>query len=94
MNRCLRIVITAQFPDDFLQVFIQKNAKKLRLEGVAQLIDPKAKQVRIIVCGEGDALDEFVDAIHEGLARLVVRGIEIEPFLKDKDYREVFRIIE
>ncbi len=94
MNRCLRIIISAQFPEGFLQKYIQKNAKKHNLEGIAQLVDSKSSQVRIIVCGEGDALDKFVDLMHEDLARLVVEHVEIEPFLKDKDYREVFRVIE
>lgn len=93
MNRCLRIIIVAQLPEDFLHSFIQKNAKKLGLEGQAQWVDSE-KHIRIIVCGEGEALDTFVDALHEGIARLMVENVEIEPFLKDKDYRAVFRVIE
>ena len=38
MNKCLRITFVADFPEGFLQSFIQKNAKKLQLEGIAQVM--------------------------------------------------------
>src|SRR5579862_5359561 len=93
MNRCLRIIIIAQFPDDFLQAVL-KAAKKLELEGTIQLIDPLAQQIKIIACGENTSLDDFIDFLHEKTAKLEFVSFEIEPFLKDKDYRAVFRIIE
>jgi hypothetical protein len=94
MNKCLRIIITAKFSNDLLQSFIYKGAQRLKLEGTAQIIDPILKKVRISVCGKPDALDQFIDMLHTGTAGFELKNIEIEPFLKDKDYRSVFRVIE
>jgi hypothetical protein len=90
-KKCLRIVITAQVPSNFLQSFVQKHAKSLRLEGTAQEVAGKTKEIRINICGAGDQLDEFIDLLY---TQLDPEDMVIEPFLKDKDFREVFRIIE
>lgn len=99
MNKCLRIIVTAKFSDDLLHSFIHKSAKSLRLEGTAQIIDAQIKDIQnkkvlISVCGETDDLDEFIDILHKGTKGFDLKGIEVEPFLKDKDYRSVFRVIE
>lgn len=99
MNKCLRIVITAKFSDDLLRSFIHKSAKSLGLEGTAQIIetqtkDPSIKKVLISVCGDTEVLDEFIDMMHKGTKGFDLKNIEVEPFLKDKDYRSVFRVIE
>ncbi len=94
MNKCLRIVLTAHLPDDFLYTFIQKHARSLGLEGLAQMIDSKSDLIRITVCGPSHELDQFIDLMHKGTQKFDVHDIEIEPFLKDKDYRSVFRVIE
>lgn len=93
MNKCLRITFIADFPEGFLQSFIQKHAKKLQLEGIAQVIGP-GKKVRIIACGAKDDVDAFLDILHKGSSACDLENIEVEPFLKDKDYRGVFRVIE
>lgn len=90
-RKCLRIIIAAQVPTEFLQSVVYKNAKKLGLEGTAQLVVGAKNHVRINVCGLPDQLDEFIDLFH---SQLDYEDIEIEPFLKDKDFRNVFRIIE
>lgn len=90
-KKCLRIIITAEVPTNFLQSVVHKNAQKLGLEGTAQLVVAENNQVRINVCGLPDQLDEFIDFFHSNLE---CEDIEIEPFLKDKDFRKVFRIIE
>jgi acylphosphatase len=92
MNKCLKITFTANFSDDFLQSFIQKQAKELDLEGIVQIIGP-GRKVRIIACGVKEAVDQFVDTL-QGSDVCHLEDIEIEPFLKDKDYRGVFRVIE
>lgn len=94
MNKCLRITMQATFPDNFLINFIQKQAKKFGLEGTAQLQDDVQKIIKIAICGNGDALDDFIDAIYTGTKGFELHDLEIEPFLKEKDYRQVFRIIE
>lgn len=87
-------MLTAKFSDDLLRSFIQKKAAGLGLEGTAQLVDPEAKKVSIAICGKPDDLDEFIDLMHKGAKNFELLDIEIEPFLKEKDYRAVFRIIE
>ncbi len=92
MNKCLRITFSGDFPPDFFRSFIQRNAQKLRVEGTVQLVQKNI--VRIIVCGSKESVDSFVDVLHKGSADVFIEDIEIEPFLKDKDYRGVFRVIE
>jgi len=94
MKRCFRIIVTASVPDNFIQSFVQKNARILGLEGTAQLVKSETTQIRINACGSGEQLDEFIDLFHKGAPQFELLDIEIEPFLRDKDYRNVFRIIE
>jgi acylphosphatase len=93
MNKCLRIVLSGEFPDSFLHKIVQANAQKLKLEGTGQVVTAE-KQLRIIVCGAKNNVDAFIDVLHKGMAQVAAENIEIEPFLKDKDYRGVFRVIE
>ena len=93
MNKCLKITFNADFSEGFLQSFVQKQAKKCEVEGTAQVVELGAK-VRIIACGLKEQVDAFLDALHKGTAAWTPEDIEIEPFLKDKDYRGVFRVIE
>lgn len=92
MNKCLKITLSLQLKKGFLQNVIQKQARKFELEGLVKLEGPET--IQIIVCGEKDRVDAFVDGLQSESAKAVIRDIEIEPFLKDKDYRGVFRIIE
>lgn len=79
-------------PKDFLETFIQKYARKLHLEGTAQLVGDDT--VHIAACGPKGALEEFLDMLHKGTKTVKPHDISLEPFLKTKDYRGVFRIIE
>ena len=92
MNKCLRIVFTADASNDFLRSFIQKHARKMRIEGTAQVV--ALKKIRIIAYGTKDDVDTFLNVIHNGSASCIPEDIEAEPFVKDKDYRGVFRVIE
>ncbi len=94
MNKCLRITMTAKLPANFLVNFIQKQARNFGLEGTAQLIEGKGTNVKIAICGKVESLDDFIDAIYSGTKGFELHELEIEPFLKDKDYRQVFRVIE
>lgn len=91
MNKCLRITLEGEIPEGFLRLFIQKHARKLELEGTAQMIDGK---VRVVVCGNVESVDSFLDVLHKGSSTYTPQDIEVEPFLKDRDYRGVFRVIE
>lgn len=91
MNKCVRII--CNIPEgDFLHDIVQKQARKLGIEGTAQ--QSGTDKIKIIACGPKEAVDNFVDIMHKELNKQKIDDIEIEPFLKDKDYRAVFRIIE
>lgn len=93
MKKCLKITFGADIPQGFLQSSIQKHARSFALEGTAQLVQSE-NQVRVIICGEKQSIDEFLDNLHKDFSKAKINDYEIEPFLKDKDYRGVFRIIE
>lgn len=92
MNKCLKITIKVGPKQGFIQNIVLKNARKFGLEGLAQPVGED--KVRIIVCGDKEQVDSFVDIIHKESSKDKVEDIEIEPHLKDKDYRGVFRVIE
>lgn len=92
MRKCLKITLTGTFAKDFVHDVIQHHARELQLEGTAQQVIPS--QIRIILCGMQDLLDSFLDVLHAGSASWHIDDIEIEPFLHEKDYRGVFRVIE
>lgn len=93
MYKCLKITFGGSIPEGFLHNFIQREAKKLNLEGMVQFLSNE-NRIKIVVCGGKDSVDNFVDALHKGTAKLMPEDIQIEPFLKDRDYRGVFRVIE
>lgn len=92
MNKCLKIMLIGEPKDGFLQKVVQKHARKLELEGVVQQIVKDL--VKIIVCGKKDHVDSFIDLLHKEIDKSNFHNIEIEPFLKNKDYRGVFRVVE
>ena len=92
MNKCVKMTFVIALKEGFLQNVVQKQARSLGIEGSAQVIAPH--HIRIIACGAKEQVDSFVDALHKEEAKYSMKDIEVEPFLKDKDYRGVFRIIE
>lgn len=92
MKQCMRISFTANMPKNFLDIFIKKHARRLLLEGTVQMVTDDT--AHIAACGKKDRLDEFLDLLHKGTTKVKPHDISIEPFLKSKDYRGVFRVIE
>ena len=92
MNKCLKIILKMEVKEGLLQDFIQKNAKKYNIEGTAQAIDKET--IKIISCGLNENIDDFVDSLYKGYKNQTPTIVEVEPFLKDRDYRGVFRLIE
>lgn len=92
MNKCIRIEFDAEIGKDFLHKKILKKAREALLEGVAYQTD--AGGFKIVLCGSNEALDDFLDFFHKEMALVAVNELEILPFLKDKDYRGIFRVIE
>jgi len=93
MNKCLKINFMSDYPTGFLQKFVQKHARDLGLEGLAQVVPAEANTM-VLVCGPKEDVDAFVDLLHRGTADVQLKNISVEPFLKVKDYRGVFRVLE
>lgn len=92
MYKCIKISFSAPNPENSILANIQKKAQQLELEGTAQLVKAE-KIIKIIVFGPKDSVDTFVDFLHKGPNEKPLDDLEIEPFIKDRDYRGAFRII-
>ncbi|HLJ31381.1 MAG TPA: acylphosphatase [Candidatus Babeliales bacterium] len=92
MKKCLKITLRAKTAGGGLRDAVQAAARKLDLEGTVQLTDPN--ELIIIACGLKEKIDDFLDAVHEGFGTYVPEDVHVEPFLKEKDYRGIFRILE
>ena len=88
MNKCLKITVTVERMEGFLHTVVQRHARACGLEGMVQCVGDD--QILIIACGKKEKVDSFVDL----LQKESITDVEIEPFIKDKDYRGVFRVIE
>lgn len=92
MKKCLRIAFGASSPGSLLNE-LQKKGSKLGVEGTIQFVASE-KELLIIVCGIKEQVDQFVDLLHKDAAQAGISDINIEPFVKIKDYRGAFRVIE
>ncbi|NBX78275.1 hypothetical protein EBQ93_02820 [bacterium] len=92
MKKCIKIEFVVKNPQDFLKKIIAKEVKNKLFEGLAQVL-PES-MVQICVCGEEDELDQLVDSLYAQVQEYKMADMLVEPFLKDKDYRGVFRILE
>ncbi len=94
MSQCLHITFMLSNSKKFLQGVVQKHAKTLGLEGTVQVINGEGKSVKVLACGPREAIDDFVDVLHNEASKESIKNIEIEPFIKERDFRGVFRVIE
>jgi acylphosphatase len=92
MKKCLKITLISKISGGNLRDSIQAVARKLAIEGTVQVNEPN--ELVIIACGEKENIDNFLDAVHEGFDAHVPEDVLVEPFLKEKDYRGIFRILE
>ena len=91
MIKCVRITCELKITKAFT-ASIQRQATRLDLEGLMHVIIPS--NLKIVACGSKENIETFVDFLYKEGALKKPFSIEVEPFLKDKDYRGVFRIIE
>ncbi|HSC25400.1 MAG TPA: hypothetical protein VLB80_04275 [Candidatus Babeliales bacterium] len=92
MKKCLKITLVSKTLDNDIRNFIQKAARKLDLEGTVQLV--QSNEFVVIACGLKSNIDNFLDIIHEGFGDYTPDMVHVEPFLKERDYRGMFRILE
>lgn len=93
MKKCLKISFAIAGLDHPFIIDLQKKGSKLELEGTIQFVGA-AKELKVIVCGLKEEVDQFVDFLHKETVKLNIADLSIEPFVKVKDYRGAFRIIE
>lgn len=92
VKKCLKISMPLSPGDPLIQQ-IQKHGIKMGVEGTLSQ-SPHDKDVKIVVCGLKDQVDKFVDLLHKEALQRGITDINIEPFVRIKDYRGAFRIIE
>jgi len=92
MSQCMRINLIIKGDKSHIQTLVKKYAHEYNLEGLLQSADDRA--VKVVACGDGDEIEAFMGALHKEFAKDNLNIAEIEPFLKDRDYRGVFRVIE
>ncbi len=91
MKRCLKMLIKIDQWQTSWSTDIQKQAQKLQIEGVMQTVEDM--QMRIMICGKNDQLDDFVDYLYDIFMDKKIEIQELEPFIKERDYRGIFRVI-
>lgn len=93
MVQCLRIILMVPRNESHvLHDLIECNARRLELEGSVQMVEHDKMQ--IIACGAHEAVEQLVDVLYENDNEVCLNDIEVEPFVKDRDFRGVFRVIE
>ena len=91
MNQCVKITLVVKTSEELLKNLIKKHAERLAIEGVGNI--ENSDTIKIVANGSNNAIDEFIDALYDGYKGAKPTIIEVEPFMKDRDYRGVFRVI-
>ena len=91
MKQCIKIIVSGSVHSISYKEFIQKHALDLRIEGCMQTHEEET--LLIFACGQADSLDELIDYIYKGTTESRVKDVIIEPFINEKTFRGIFRII-
>jgi acylphosphatase len=84
------IKVTGTFQADAYKAYVQKHANSLGVEGTIQNDND---DIAIYACGLSDKLDRLIDLLYKGTEKSKLKNIVEEPFISEKDFRGVFRII-
>lgn len=91
MKRCVKITVSGKVQNVSYRAFAQKKAQVLGIEGTVQNAENGC--VVIYGCGPSEQLDTFIDHLYEGTPDTQIKELTVEPFINEKDFRGVFRII-
>jgi len=91
MDQNLMITLIVGKAKDFLDEFVKKYANKYGLEGSARLVS--ANQVKLVICGDSDKVDDFIDHLYKNFEKYEIEDISVEPYFRERDYRGIFRVI-
>ena len=92
MRKCLKIHVSGKVQGVSYRSTAQKNAQQLGIEGTIQNADDGS--VVIFACGASERLDKFIDTLYLGTATSQISDLSVEPFVNEKNFRGVSRIIE
>lgn len=91
MDQNLLITLTVGLAKSFLDGFVKKYANSLSLEGSARIASNG--QVKIILCGESDKVDDFIGLLYQNFEKYKIEDISVESYFRERDYRGIFRVI-
>ncbi len=91
MRKCLKIKVMGKVQGVSYRATAQKHAQSLSIEGTIQNSDDGS--VVIYACGPSEKLDKFIDLLYKGTPESTINDLLAEPFVNEKDFRGVFRII-
>jgi acylphosphatase len=91
MDQNLMITLVVGQAKSFLDEFVKKYANNYGLEGSARLVS--ANQVKLIICGDSDKVDDFIDLLYKKFEKYKIEDISVEPYFRERDYRGIFRVI-
>lgn len=92
MSQCMRINLLIKGDKEHIQALLRKYAHEFKLEGILKSADEHA--VKVVACGDAMEIESFMVELNKEFAKDNLNISEVEPFLKDRDYRGVFRVIE
>ncbi|NDD53923.1 acylphosphatase [bacterium] len=91
MKKCLKIRVSGTVQGVAYRAYAQKHAQTLGIEGTVQ--NAEDGSVVIYACGPAASLERFIDFLYKGTPAAHVEDLLAEPFVNERDYRSVFRII-
>jgi acylphosphatase len=91
MKKCLKIHVSGNVHGVGYRAYTQKQASSLNIQGSVQ--NSEDGSVLIYACGDSMDLEKFIDYLYKGTAASLVEDLIAEPFINEKDFRGVFRII-
>ena len=91
MRKSLKIHVLGKVQGVSYRTAAQKHAQSLGIEGTVQ--NAEDGSVIIYACGQSDNLDKLIDFLYKGTSDSKITDLIAEPFMNEKDFRGVFRII-
>lgn len=91
MKKCLKIRVCGNVQGVAYRAHTKKHADTLGIEGTVQNSDDGS--VLIYACGNAVNLEKLLDVLYKGTPDSSVEDLIAEPFLNEKNFRGVFRII-
>ena len=97
MRKCVKMIVTDYHDIEAFYKAIKKFANVNTVEGVAEPLSDE--ELQIIVYGPKNEVDDFVCAVEDAVSVVAENsdqgsGFMVEPFIKDEDYRGIFRFIK